>query len=406
MGLADTFIKLGITYGSEESRQFSHKLGHFFINECVKATALLAKERGTFPKYDYKSLIKSDFYAKNIDPSVKSLVEMFGMRNCALTSIAPNGSIGTMLSVSTGIEPNFRFSYTRKTESLGDGDTYFEVYAKIVEDYLKVHPQDKGNLPSYFVESSSISSTDRIELQSVWQEYVDTAISSTINLPESATIEDIEQIYIHGWRKGLKGVTVFRDNCERVGILTTGKEEVKDVVELQRGEWKSLAEDTYYMKRNLTIGCGKLKLFVGISPSEGNIQDVYITKCGSGGCEKNLQCIAILMSSILRIGGNLSQIEKSFSGVSACPSFTRERGKGNHLSDGSYCGLAILKEMKKVLAELGKPSDIATPVRKPKAKLETPKEQPKGMVCPECGEPLIKTNGCVSCTNCGFSFCG
>ena len=81
----------------------------------------------------------------------------------------------------------------------------------------------------------------------------------------------------------MKGVTVFRDNCERVGILTTGKEEVKDVNELQRGEWKSLAEDTYYMKRNLTIGCGKLKLFVGISPSEGNIQDVYITKCGSGG---------------------------------------------------------------------------------------------------------------------------
>ena len=112
------------------------------------------------------------------------------------------------------------------------------------------------------------------------------------------------------------------------------------------------------------------------------------------------------MSAVLRIGGDLSQIEKSFSGVSACPSFARERGKGNHLSDGSYCGLAILKEMKKVLAELGKPSDIVTPVRKPKEKVETPKEQPKGMVCPECGEPLIKTNGCVSCTNCGFSFCG
>lgn len=283
MGLADAFIKLGITYGSEESRQFSRKLGRFFINECVKATSLLAKERGSFPKFDHDSLIKSDFYIKNIDPSVKSFVKMFGMRNCALTSIAPTGSIGTMLGVSTGIEPNFRFSYTRKTESLGDGDTYFEVYAKIVEDYLKVHPQDKGNLPSYFVESSSISPTDRIELQSVWQEYIDTAISSTINLPESATIKDIEHIYIHGWRKGLKGVTVFRDNCERVGVLTTGKEEVKDVTELQRGEWKSLAEDTYYMKRNLTIGCGKLKLFVGISPSEGNIQDVYITKCGSGG---------------------------------------------------------------------------------------------------------------------------
>jgi ribonucleoside-diphosphate reductase alpha chain len=404
MGLADTFIKLGITYGSEESRTFSHKLGRFFINECVKASSLLAKERGTFPKYDHESLIKSDFYVKNIDPSIKQLVKMFGMRNCALTSIAPTGSIGTMLGVSTGIEPNFRFTYTRKTESLGDGDTYFEVDAQIVEDYLKVHPQDKGNLPSYFVESSSISPSDRIELQGTWQEYIDTAISSTINLPEHASVEDIEEIYINAWRKGLKGVTVFRDNCERMGILTTGKEETIDVSELQRGEWKSLAEDTYYIKRNLTIGCGKLKLFVGISPSEGNIQDVYITKCGSGGCEKNLQCIAILMSAVLRIGGNLSQIEKSFSGVSACPSFTRERGKGNHLSDGSYCGLAILKEMKKVLAELEKPS-IAIPVKEKKI-IETPKEQPKGMSCPECGEPLIKTNGCDSCSNCGYSKCG
>mgnify|MGYP003292861307 CR=1 FL=1 len=111
------------------------------------------------------------------------------------------------------------------------------------------------------------------------------------------------------------------------------------------------------------------------------------------------------MSSILRIGGNLNQIEKSFSGVSACPSFTRERGKGNHLSDGSYCGLAILKEMKKVLAELEKPS-TATPNVEKKQRVETPKEQPKGMGCPECGEPLIKTNGCDSCPNCGFSKCG
>ena len=112
------------------------------------------------------------------------------------------------------------------------------------------------------------------------------------------------------------------------------------------------------------------------------------------------------MSCILRIGGNLSQIEKSFRGVSACPSFARERGKGNHLSAGGHCGSAILKEMMKVLSELEKHGDIVTPIRKPKAKVETPKEQPKGMVCPECGEPLIKTNGCVSCTNCGFSFCG
>ena len=185
---------------------------------------------------------------------------------------------------------------------------------------------------------------------------------------------------------------------------TDKKEEevIEEVKQLQRGEWKSLADDTYYIKRNLVIGCGKLKLFVGYSPSEQAIQDVYITKCGSGGCEKNLQCIAILMSALLRTGASLEMIEKAFSGVSACPSFTRERGKGKHLSDGSYCGMAILKEMKLVLKQLNK--DVEVP--KQERIVETKEEQPKGSICPECKQPsLVRTNGCNACTNCGYSKC-
>lgn len=406
MGLADMLIKLGITYGTKESLDISAIISKTLINESMRATSLLAKERGVFPEYNLNSLLKSDFYQQNINEDVKYIVEKYGMRNCALLSIAPNGSIGTMLQVSTGIEPNFKFSYIRKTESLGDEDYYYEVYAKIVKDYLKINPQNKNNLPSYFVESDKIKPIDRIQMQSVWQTYIDTAISSTINLPYEATIEDIEDIYMEAWENGLKGITVFRNGCERVGILTTDKKEDEEKELLKRGQWKSLAEDTYYIKRNLIIGCGKLKLFIGWSPSENTIQDVYITKSGSGGCEKNLQCIAILMSSILRIGGDLSMIEKSFAGVSACPSFTRERGKGNHLSDGSYCGMAILKEMKAFLKEIGKEEKVIEKTVEKLNKNNDKKEDFKGNVCPECGESsLIKTNGCDSCLNCGYSKC-
>lgn len=282
MGLADMLIKLGVVYGSEESLRISEIISKTLINEAMKSTALLSKVRGSFPKYDYNSLIQSEFYQQNIDEDVKKIVEKYGMRNCALLSIAPTGSIGTMLRTSTGIEPNFKFSYTRKTESLGNEDVYYKVYAKIVQDYLEINPNATEELPSYFVESGDIASIDRIKMQSVWQRFIDTAISSTVNLPHEATIEDIEEIYMEAWKHGLKGITVFRDNCERVGILTT-EEVIEEVKQLQRGEWKSLADDTYYIKRNLVIGCGKLKLFVGYSPSEQAIQDVYITKCGSGG---------------------------------------------------------------------------------------------------------------------------
>ena len=216
MGLADMFIKMGMTYGDRQSLALSEMIAKTLINEAMKSTALLAKERGTFPKYDYNSLIKSEFYNENIYDDIKKLVEEYGMRNCELLSIAPTGTIGTFLETSTGIEPNFRFKYTRKTESLGNQDEYYDVYAKIAKEYQRIN--DTKELPPYFIESDMIKPIDRIKMQSTWQKYIDTAISSTVNLPEEATVEDIENIYIDAWKYGLKGITVFRNNCERMGI--------------------------------------------------------------------------------------------------------------------------------------------------------------------------------------------
>ncbi len=369
----------------------------------------------------------------NTDQETYKLVKKYGLRNSQLLTIAPTGTLSTMLGISGGIEPIFSLSYTRKTESLHGEDVYYKVFTPIADKYMKENGlTEEEELPDFFVTAQTLNPFKRVEMQGTWQNHIDASISSTVNLPNEATVEEVEQLYIHAWRKGLKGMTIFRDNCARVGVLTLDnkkEEKEEEVAEegLKRGEWKSLAEDTYYLKRNLTIGCGKLKLFVGVSPSERNIQDIYITKCGSGGCEKNLQCIAILMSALLRTGASLETIEKSFSGVSPCPSFARERGKGNHLSDGSYCGMAILKEIKAVLKQLGFDKDNKkesfTPINlnnKKKEKKEKFSKEEKEYLnkygeveyakkfnkCPSCNEVLANSGGCITCVKgCGWSKC-
>lgn len=417
MGLADMLIKMGVQYDTDEALEICDIIGFNLANESIKASALLAKNEGTYPKYNKEAILSSEFLKNNTTPETYDLVCKYGLRNSQVLTIAPTGTLSTMLGISGGIEPIFSLSYTRKTESLHGEDVYYKVFTPIADKYMKEHGlTEEEQLPDFFVTAQTLNPFKRVEMQGVWQNHIDASISSTVNLPHETTVEEVEDLYIHAWKKGLKGMTIFRDNCARIAVLTLDnkkeekEETVEETPELKRGEWKSLAEDTYYLKRNLTIGCGKLKLFVGISPSERNIQDIYITKCGAGGCEKNLQCIAILMSSMLRIGGNLDQIEKSFSGVSACPSFTRERGKGNHLSDGSYCGMAILKEIKAVIKELGFDKEMETEEIKP----QVPKKKREDVIkventqddshCPECGKKLIFTGGCRQC-ECGWSKC-
>ena len=201
-------------------------------------------------------------------------------------------------------------------------------------------------------------------------------------------------------------------DCSKVNLKIGSKG--AEVKELQRGEWKSLAKDTYYIKKNLTIGCGKLKLFIGYSPSEETIQDLYIIKNGNGGCTRNLQALAISMSAVLRLGGTLDNLEKAFRGIDACNSFVSARAKGKELSKGTYCGNAILNCVKDFLKEINKGNnkkeiDIVKEkenVKKVNIKdtLTEQEKLDKGL-CPECNEKLERIGGCVQCKNCGFSKC-
>ena len=224
MGIADMLIKLNIRYGSDESIKLCEEISKNMLNSAVKKSALIAKERGPFEKYNEEALFKSPFFINNIDEDVKELVKKYGIRNSQILTIPPTGSISTMLGISGGIEPIFNISYTRKTETLHSQDVYYKVYTPIVKQYMNLKDiSDENELPDIFVTAMSLKPEERIAMQSAWQKYIDASISSTINLPYEATEEDVYNIYMSAWENKLKGITIYRDGCARSGVLLNDK---------------------------------------------------------------------------------------------------------------------------------------------------------------------------------------
>lgn len=403
LGLGDLLIKMGLKYGSEESLKFVEELMDCIWVKAVDTSCKLAEEKGMYPKCkkDLFFYNKTNLY-KVLPEELQIRISEYGLRNSQIMTCAPTGTLGTMLEMSTGIEPNFAFSYTRKTESLHGKDVYYEVYTKIAKDYIEKHNLSGiKELPDYFISAQNINPMERVAMQGTIQKYIDASISSTVNLINSATVEDVSNLYIEAWKKGLKGMTVYRAGCAREGILTV--EPKKE--EFKQGVLKETAPDTVYYPRTIHIGCGKLKLMIGYSHKENSIQEFYVVKSGQGGCEKNLQAVAIYMSGIIRLGGNLDLLEKSISGISSCPSFASKRAKGEYTSPGSSCPQALIKavkEFKKQIIETG----IGYPLSKPEIeKIKSSTKKGKEVLCPNCGSELEFSGGCISCKNCGYSKC-
>lgn len=247
MGTADLFIKMGIKYGSDKSLELSHKIGRVMINEALRQSSMLAKKDGAFPRYREDAIFRSKFFIENIDDDVKELVKKYGIRNSQLLTIAPTGSTSTLIGCSNGIEPIFQISYTRKTESLHGQDTYYKVFTPVAKEYMdKYSIEDEDLLPDYFVTTSNLDYRDRINVQSVWQNYIDASISSTVNVPNEFTVEDVEGLYLLAWEKGLKGITIYRDGCARSGILITEKPKEQtreEKIEELKQELEELSKD-------------------------------------------------------------------------------------------------------------------------------------------------------------------
>lgn len=374
MGLADCLIKLGLVYGSQEANHFCKGLALIMFRTALLASDELGGKNGSYKGYDPDVVNDSDIVKR-------CGVVTTHLANSQLLTVAPTGTISTMLGVSGGIEPMFATKYTRKTQSLHGEDVTYEINTPIVQEYLKLDSLDHITaLPPEFITAREIKPINRLKCQAAWQSFIDASISSTINLPNSATIEDIERIYIDAWSLNLKGVTVYREGCDREGILTTDDKE--EVVESTK---------TNGLERHLTTGCGSLHV-CGFFDDKGNLKNTYLSKGSTGGCNNYMIGLSRMISLAARNGVSIDDIVDQLDSCGVCPSYAVRKATKGDVSAGACCPIAIGKALKDMRSEVTKGKIKNTPTK-------------TSILCPKCNEPLIQEGGCIICKNCGWSKC-
>ena len=396
-GLADMLIKMGITYGSKEAIDICDLIGHEMADSAIQQSAILAKEYGPYPKYNKDAILASDFLFENTTEYTFNLVKDYGLYNSQLLTIAPTGTLSTMLGVSGGIEPIFANYYERKTESLHGKDVYYKVYTKIVDDYMKEHGiTDDKDLPEFFVTAQTLNYNDRINMQGIFQDHIDASISSTVNLKHETTVEEVADLYLRAWKRGLKGITIFRDGCARLPILSTdGKED--DNNELPRGYIIKANDGCIGKKRTLVTGCGTLHCEAFFDPDSGELRETYLSKGSSGGCNNFMIGLSRMISLAARGGVSIDDILDQLMSSGTCPSYAVRKATKKDTSKGSCCPVAVANALRSMYDEMQEELG--------KEKKQEHKKVENKSICPNCGEPLIFEGGCNSCKACGWSKC-
>lgn len=429
MGLADMLIKLGVTYGSGESLEICDDIGWSLANEALSTSMTIAKNKGEYPMFSDK-VWESDFYKRHI--GISGL-----LRNSQLLTIAPTGTLSTMLGISGGVEPIFANYYTRRTESLHGEEKEYKIFTPIAWEYLQEHGygEDETKLPSYFITSADIPYRNRIDMQATWQKHIDASISSTVNLPNSATVDDVKDLYMYAWEQGLKGITVFRDGCKRLGILTTDNKEsnesndaLNELDTLRRGDIINVDDDLVGYKRKIVNGCGDFSEQIFFDDFTGEPLENFIAMGDGGGCARNLEAISRLISLALRSGIPVSEVIKQLKKVHSCPAYRARKIQKGDTSVGTSCpsaiGYAIEELCNKINDRLFDGTDMDDSLTFDDSDhnmmIESWYEDSKSeiedllsnqAICPECGAKLQHEGGCVVCrgdethAGCGWSKC-
>lgn len=417
-GLADMLIKMGIKYGSKESIDLCDNIGNTMASTALSETINLAKIKGAYPYINFDAIEKSEFFKYHCNDIDE--FRRYGMRNSQLLTIAPTGTLSSMLGVSGGIEPIFANYYERKTESLHGHDEYYKVYAPIVKEYMESNGLiDDSELPDYFVTAQNLDYNKRIDMQSTWQKHIDASISSTVNVPNNFTVNDVEDLYMKAWKKGLKGVTIYRDGCKREGILTTDKtndsnleDQLLKEHELPRGYIITADDNVIGLKRKVMSGCGSLHVVAMFDPVSGELLETYLSKGSTGGCQSNLAAVSRLMSLSARAGVDVYTIADQLQSCPACPSYVGRTMTKHDTSKGKCCPDAVANALIDMYEEMQESirddSDYVEKENK-RNKIENNVKSntnlSKEIRCPVCGEKLFFEGGCNVCKSCGWSKC-
>lgn len=419
-GLADMLIKMEIRYGSKESIELCDMIGKKMAYQAIESSSFLAEKYGTYPKYNMNAVSQSAYWSKHTNELNRDRIFYNGLRNSQLLTIAPTGTLSTMLGVSGGIEPIYANYYERKTESLHGHDEYYKVYTPIVKEYMETHRlKDDSELPEYFTTAQKLDYKERIDMQAIWQQHIDASISSTVNVPNNIGIEDVEQLYLYAWKKGLKGVTIFRDGCARTGILSTNIQKNKKsestsylIDELPRGTVIKADDNCIGRKRTLHTGCGTLHCEAFFDPDNGDLLETYFSKGSSGGCNNFMIGLSRMISLAARGGIDINMIVDQLKSSGTCPSYAVRTATKHDTSKGSSCpvaiGNALLDMCEEALNDIYddiviSDKQIVHTSKKVIEEKDIAKENTTK--CPQCGGNLIFEGGCNTCKDCGWSKC-
>jgi len=397
MGFADMLVALEVPYDSEEALEVAEEVMGFIQREARRTSAALAEERGPFPFF------KGSVFDDGESPK---------MRNATTTTIAPTGTLSIIAGCSSGVEPLFAVAFIR---NVMDNDELVEVnpvFKEIAEregfyseDLMKKIAEEGSvqgieEIPEkwrrIFVTAHDITPEWHIRIQAAFQKYTDNAVSKTVNFPNSATKEDVQQVYIQAYELDCKGVTIYRDGSREEQVLNIGK------VNRAEAEGESLESlltprarpsVTTGSTRKMTTGCGNL--YVTINEDEHGPFELFTQMGKAGGCSASqAEAISRLISLSLRAGIDPRAVIKQLRGV-RCPNPGWEKG-GMILS----CSDAIAKALERYMLEK------KTPVGKKVSVMSAGFLERVPGFCPDCGGTLDHESGCVVCRQCGYSKCG
>ncbi len=388
-GLADALINAGLAYDSVEGRAFAGELTRFIQQSAHAVSRELAEEKGCFPDWE-----NSVYY-----PDEKR-------RNAACITIAPTGSVTAMAGCEGyGVEPIFAIAYTKQTKVAGDFEVFSPLFleacrSRDIAGNVLTEVAQMGtcqgvtgipmDIQQIFKGAQDIVPNDHIKMQVAVQEYTDNAVSKTINLPNNATIGDIDKSYRLAYKLGLKGITVFRDGCKE-GVITVGEKKLQTASGIARGDIIPRPQNTAGKTYRLDTGCGKLYLTVNWDKS-GSLIETFITTGSDGGCLVYTEATSRLISLAIRGGIPISKVIEQLQSTHPCPNYQMARGKGKQLSPGKSCAGAIAKQLTAILG--------LEEAAEEQAQLEI-----TGRLCEVCGSAMMPVEGCYSCPECGNSHC-
>jgi ribonucleoside-diphosphate reductase alpha chain len=420
MGLADALIKMKLRYGSEEANPITEKIFQVLRDSAYEASSDIAKEKGSFPKFDREKYLKG-YHVKALPKKIREKIEKQGIRNAVLLTIAPTGTTSLLSGVSSGVEPVYEFQFIRR-----DRTGEHVMYHPLFEEWKAQNPDSEK--PEYFVSANDLTPLEHVRVQAIAQQYIDSSISKTVNAPNSHTIDDVKTLYMMAYEMGLKGITYMRDGS-REGVLTRmddkKKEEETAAAQVKPIRKRPLALTGVTHETQTPLG----NTFITINNDSGGMPFEIFINSGKSGTDVMAMSEALgrIMSMVLRMQSPVEPRERIRKMIDQLTGI----GGGRSVGFGPNRVRSLPDAVAKVLAEqfefrvnghVADKQPLKKAINADSVNLEEKTEQigvplqvasvaashanANADICPNCGSAsFVHEEGCAKCYSCGHSEC-